>query len=272
MHGTPRLGRGRGERRANRVPQEIIEYSSPTEIACCNLASIALPRFVRNPYSSEARFDYAAFMEVVRRATETVNTVIDRNEYPLPEARNSNLRNRPVGLGVQGLADVYMMCRLPFESRAAARLNARIFEALYFAALSQSCDLARRHGAYASYARSPMSQGRLQMDMWDQTGWEAGPNARWAFGAGDVEVARWDPRPEEQWSWDELRMSIESVGVHNSLLVAPMPTAGTSHLLGNNEACEPFATNIFSRTGLAGTATIARRNFPLNKASPRLWA
>jgi ribonucleoside-diphosphate reductase alpha chain len=184
---------------------EVIEYSSADEVAVCNLASIALPKFVVN-----GKFDHLGLYKVTRVVTKNLNKVVDVNYYPIIEAYNSNMRHRPLGIGIQGLADVFIMLRLPFDSEEAAILNKEIFETIYFAALSCSKDLAKIEGTHPSYDGSPVSKGILQPDMW-----------------GVI--------PSDRWDWDSLRSEIREFGVRNSLLVAPMPTASTSQILGNNE-------------------------------------
>ena len=208
--------------RSSNLCAEIIEYSSPDEVAVCNLASIALPKFVR-----DGKFDHAKLYEVVYYVTQNLNRVIDGNYYPVEAARRSNMRHRPVGLGVQGLADVFILLRMPFESAGAQKLNAAIFETMYFAALSASKDLAAEHGPYESYPGCPVSQGVLQYDMWG--------------------VA-----PSDRWDWAALKADIAQHGVRNSLLLALMPTASTSQILGFNEACEPYTSNVYVRRVLAG--------------------
>jgi len=203
---------------------EITEYTSPEEIAVCNLASLALPRFVRK---EEQTFDFEKLVEVTKVVTKNLNRIIDRNYYPLEECRRSNMRHRPIGIGVQGLADALLLLKYPYESEPAARLNRDIFEAIYFGALSASCDLAQTLGPYDSYPGSPISQGLLQFDM-----------------RGVV--------PSDRWDWAGLRARIALYGVRNSLLVAPMPTASTSQILGSNESFDPYTSNIYTRRVLAG--------------------
>ncbi|RKP08053.1 ribonucleotide reductase [Thamnocephalis sphaerospora] len=202
---------------------EIVEYSSPDEVAVCNLASIALPSFVLD----RDTYDFKKLHAVTKVVTRNLNKIIDVNYYPVPEARNSNMRHRPIGLGVQGLADTFMMLRMPFDSPRARDLNKRIFETIYHAALEASCEIAARDGPYSTYEGSPVSQGILQHDMWDVT-------------------------PTDLWDWDTLRDQIRQHGVRNSLLVAPMPTASTSQILGFNECFEPYTSNIYTRRVLAG--------------------
>ncbi|KAG0287925.1 ribonucleotide-diphosphate reductase subunit rnr1 [Linnemannia gamsii] len=202
---------------------EIIEYSSPDEIAVCNLGSLSLPAFVEN----ETTYDFKMLHKITKVLTRNLNKVIDVNYYPVPEAANSNMRHRPVGLGVQGLADAFIKMRMPFDSPAARKLNVQIFETIYHAALETSCELAQEEGTYTTYEGSPVSKGILQPDMWGVT-------------------------PSDLWDWAALRARIAQHGVRNSLLVAPMPTASTSQILGNNECFEPYTSNIYTRRVLAG--------------------
>ena len=213
-----------GTIRSSNLCTEIIEYTAPDEVAVCNLASIALPTFVDQ---ARGEYDFGRLHEVVQVVTRNLNKVIDINYYPVPEARNSNMRHRPIGLGVQGLADAFLALRLPFDSEAARQLNTQIFETIYHAALTASCELATELGPYASYEGSPVSKGELQYDMWGVT-------------------------PTDLWDWSSLKADIAKHGVRNSLLVAPMPTASTSQILGNNECFEPYTSNIYSRRVLAG--------------------
>lgn len=203
---------------------EIIEYSSPDEVAVCNLASVALPKYVDTTTNT---FDFEKLRTVVKVVAANLNKVIDVNYYPVEQARRSNMRHRPVGLGVQGLADAFLLLRLPFDSPEARQLNKDIFETIYFAALEASCELAEKHGPYETYEGSPISQGILQHDMWKVEG-------------------------SDRWDWDGLRAKIAKHGVRNSLLVAPMPTASTSQILGNNECFEPYTSNIYTRRVLSG--------------------
>uniref|UniRef100_UPI0026595A27 ribonucleoside-diphosphate reductase subunit alpha n=1 Tax=Ferruginibacter sp. TaxID=1940288 RepID=UPI0026595A27 len=194
-----------GTIKSSNLCTEIIEYTSPDEVAVCNLASIALPRFVIN-----GKFDMDKLYEVTYQATLNLNKIIDNNYYPVEEAKNSNMRHRPIGLGVQGLADAFILLRLPFESELAKILNINIFETIYFAAMTASKDLAIKEGAYSTFHGSPLSKGIFQFDMWNV-------------------------QPSTRWDWDSLRKEVIEHGVRNSLLVAPMPTASTSQILGNNE-------------------------------------
>lgn len=213
-----------GTIRSSNLCTEIIEYSSPDEIAVCNLASLALPTFVD---TSRGEYDFQRLHEVTQVVVKNLNKIIDINHYPVEEARRSNFRHRPIGVGVQGLADAFLALRLPFESPEAKHLNKQIFETIYHAALTASCELARQLGPYQTYEGSPVSQGILQYDMWNVT-------------------------PSELWDWASLKADIAKHGVRNSLLLAPMPTASTSQILGNNECFEPYTSNIYSRRVLAG--------------------
>jgi len=239
-----------GTIRSSNLCTEIVEYTSPDEVAVCNLASIALNKFVisgADAPSDAPVFDFERLRQVTRLVTNNLNKIIDRNYYPLPEARNSNLKHRPIGLGVQGLADAFILMRMPFESDEARQLNVEIFETIYFAALEASAELAAVEGPYASYEGSPVSKGQLQFDMWDVT-----PSS-----------GRWD--------WDTLRARIADVGVRNSLLVAPMPTASTSQILGNNECFEPYTSNLYTRRVLAGEFTIVNQHLVKDLQALDLW-
>ncbi|EPQ27825.1 uncharacterized protein PFL1_04570 [Pseudozyma flocculosa PF-1] len=203
---------------------EIIEYSAPDEVAVCNLASIALPTFI-DPVTKA--YDFKRLHHVAKVICKNLNKIIDINYYPVPEAKKSNFRHRPIGIGVQGLADAFMIMGFPFESAEAKRLNVQIFETIYHAALERSCELAAEHGPYETYEGSPASLGELQYDMW-----------------GVV--------PSDLWDWAELKAKIAKHGLRNSLLLAPMPTASTSQILGFNECFEPYTSNIYTRRVLAG--------------------
>ncbi len=236
-----------GTIKSSNLCTEIIEYSSPEETAVCNLASIALPTYVNQKSRS---FDYAKLRQVVKVATRNLNRVIDINFYPTPETKRSNMRHRPIGLGVQGLADVFAILRAPWESEKAASLNQRIFEHIYYAALEASCELAEKEGAYETYQGSPASQGKLQYDLWDIT-----------------------PMTQEDGSldWDSLKGKIAKHGLRNSLLVAPMPTASTSQILGFNECIEPFTSNIYTRRTLSGEFIIVNRHLMKDLKVLDLW-
>lgn len=230
-----------GTIKSSNLCTEILEYTSPDEVAVCNLASLSLPRFVL-----DGKFDHQKLFEVTYQVTKNLNTVIDNNYYPVEEARNSNLKHRPVGLGVQGLADVFIMMRLPFESDLAKTLNKNIFETIYFAAMTASKDLAKLFGAYASYPGSPVSKGIFQFDMWGVT-------------------------PSDRWDWEALRAEVKQYGIRNSLLVAPMPTASTSQVLGNNECFEPYTSNIYTRRVLSGEFIIVNKHLLKDLVNLGLW-
>jgi ribonucleoside-diphosphate reductase alpha subunit len=230
-----------GTIKSSNLCTEILEYTSPEEVAVCNLASLALPRFV-----NEGKFDHDKLFEVTYQVTKNLNAVIDGNYYPVEEARTSNMRHRPVGLGVQGLADVFIMLRLPFESELAKLLNKNIFETIYFAAMTASKDLAKEQGAYETFAGSPLSKGIFQFDMWNVT-------------------------PSNRWDWEALRAEVMQHGVRNSLLVAPMPTASTSQIFGNNECFEPYTSNIYTRRVLSGEFIIVNKHLLKDLVSLGLW-
>jgi ribonucleoside-diphosphate reductase alpha subunit len=213
-----------GTIKSSNLCTEIMEYTAPDEVAVCNLASIALNKFVKEDRS----YDFEKLYQITKVATKNLNKVIDENYYPVEEARKSNMRHRPIGLGVQGLADVFMMMHIPFDSAEARRLNKDIFETMYFGAVEASMELAKIHGPYETYQGSPMSKGIFQFDMWKVT-----PDSN-------------------RWDWEKLRYQVLQHGVRNSLLVAPMPTASTSQILGNNECFEPYTSNLYSRRTLAG--------------------
>lgn len=210
--------------RSSNLCTEIIEYTAPDEVAVCNLASLALPTYVD---MNEERFDFQKLHDITQVVVKNLNKIIEINHYPVPEARKSNFRHRPIGLGVQGLADAFLALRMPFESPEARQLNIQIFETIYHAALTASCDLAKELGPYETYEGSPVSKGELQYDMWGVT-------------------------PTDLWDWEGLKEKIAEHGVRNSLLVAPMPTASTSQILGFNECFEPYTSNIYSRRVLSG--------------------
>ncbi|CAO3700661.1 unnamed protein product [Rhizopus stolonifer] len=222
---------------------EIIEYTSPDEVAVCNLASLALPKFVDRETKT---FDFDKLHQVAKVVTRNLNQVIDVNYYPVEEARNSNMRHRPVGLGVQGLADAFILMGFPFDSPEAAQLNKDIFERIYFAALEASCELAKEHGHYQTYPGSPVSQGILQHDMWNVKG-------------------------SESLDWDTLRSNIKKYGVRNSLLLAPMPTASTSQILGNNECFEPCTSNIYTRRVQSGEFQVVNQYLLNELVELGLW-
>lgn len=230
-----------GTIKSSNLCTEIMEYTSPDEVAVCNLASLALPRYVIN-----GKFDHDKLYEVTYEVTKNLNKIIDGNYYPVEEARTSNLRHRPIGLGVQGLADVFILMRLPFESDEAKRLNKEIFETIYFAAMTASKDLAKVNGAYETFAGSPVSKGIFQFDMWN------------------VE-------PTLRWDWYTLKAEVLKHGVRNSLLVAPMPTASTSQILGNNECFEPYTSNIYVRRVLSGEFVVVNKHLLKDLVDLNLW-
>merc|ERR1712070_1026762 len=221
---------------------EIIEYTDADEVAVCNLASIALSRFV-----NEGTFDFPRLYTVSKVVTRNLNKVIDRNYYPIPEARKSNVRHRPIGIGVQGLADAFLMLKLPFESEPARRLNEDIFETIYFAACEASCELAEKEGPYETYEGSPASKGLLQFDLWKRT-----------------------PK-SGKWDWAALKTKISEFGMRNSLLVAPMPTASTAQILGNNESFEPYTQNLYVRRVLSGEFVQVNRHLLRDLVERGLW-
>merc|ERR1712216_952914 len=223
---------------------EIIEYTSKDEVAVCNLASIALPAFV---HREEGKYDFQRLYEVTKVATKNLNKVIDLNYYPVEEARRSNMRHRPIGLGVQGLADAFLMLRLPFESDEAKTLNEDIFETIYFAACEASCELAEKLGPYETYAGSPASKGQLQFDLWGR-------------------------KPKSgRWDWGAMKERIAQHGLRNSLLVAPMPTASTAQILGNNESFEPYTQNLYVRRVLSGEFVQVNRHLLKDLIERGLW-
>ena len=236
-----------GTIKSSNLCTEIMEYTSKDEVAVCNLASLALPKFVRTTEAGTPAFDHQRLYEVTKVATRNLNKVIDVNYYPGPEARNSNLRHRPIGLGVLGLADVFIMLRMPFESAEAQQLNKDIFETIYFAAMETSMELAKVEGPYSTWEGSPISKGVFQFDMWNVT-----PSSG-------------------NWDWETLRRDVVEHGVRNSLLVAPMPTASTSQILGNNECFEPYTSNIYARRVLSGEFAIVNKHLLKDLIKLNLW-
>jgi ribonucleoside-diphosphate reductase alpha chain len=233
-----------GTIRSSNLCTEIMEYTSSDEIAVCNLASLSLPMFVENK-----QFNHELLFTVTKRVTRNLNKVIDRNYYPVQEAENSNMRHRPIGLGVQGLADAFIMLRLPFTSDEAKKLNQEIFETLYFAAVTASMELAKEEGPYSTFKGSPISQGEFQHNLW---------------GMKDEELSG-------RWDWSSLRKEVMKHGVRNSLLVAPMPTASTSQILGNNEAFEPYTSNIYTRRVLSGEFIVVNKHLLNDLVERGLW-
>lgn len=230
-----------GTIKSSNLCTEIIQYTDENEVAVCNLASLALPMYVDG-----AEYDHKKLFDVVYKVTVNLNKIIDLNYYPVPEAEYSNKKNRPIGLGVQGLADTFAKLKMAFDSEEAKTLNKEIFETIYFAALSASCDLAQKDGAYDSYEGSPVSQGILQYDMWGVT-------------------------PTDRWDWSGLKEKIKTHGVRNSLLMAPMPTASTSQILGNNECIEPFTSNLYTRRVLSGEFAVINKYLVQDLIDLGLW-
>ncbi len=231
-----------GTIKSSNLCTEIIEYTAPDEVAVCNLASLALPKFIVN-----GKFDHQKLYEVTKVVTRNLNKVIDVNYYPVPEAENSNKRHRPIGLGIQGLADTFILLRMPFDSEEARMLNEDIFETIYFAAMEASMELAMKEGTYPSIKGSPVSKGIFQFDMWGKT-----------------------PR-SKRWDWTTLKQEVKKHGVRNSLLVAPMPTASTSQILGNNECFEPYTSNIYSRRVLSGEFVVVNKHLLKDLIELNLW-
>ena len=233
-----------GTIKSSNLCTEIMEYTSSDEIAVCNLASIALPKFV----TEDGKFDHQRLYEITKVITRNLNKVIDINYYPVEEARKSNMRHRPIGIGVQGLADAFIMLRMPFDSDEARGLNKDIFETIYFASMEASMELAKEHGPYETFKGSPVSKGIFQFDMW-------GVN------------------PEsKRWDWETLKREVKQHGVRNSLLLAPMPTASTSQILGNNECFEPYTSNIYTRRTLSGEFIIANKHLMKDLINLGLWS
>ncbi|MDP4826753.1 MAG: ribonucleoside-diphosphate reductase subunit alpha [Flavobacteriales bacterium] len=230
-----------GTIRSSNLCTEIIEYTAPDEVAVCNLASIALPKFVDN-----GTFDHQRLFDVAYRVTVNLNRIIDRNYYPIPEARNSNMRHRPIGIGVQGLADAFIMLRFPFDSPEARQLNKDIFETIYYASCTASKDLAIKEGAYETFPGSPASKGILQFDMWGV-------------------------QPSARWEWNVLKEEIKTHGMRNSLLMAPMPTASTAQILGNNECFEPYTSNMYNRRVLSGEFIVVNKHLLHDLSRLGIW-
>ena len=230
-----------GTIKSSNLCTEIIEYTAPDEIAVCNLASIALPRFV-----IDGKFDHQKLFEVTYVVTKNLNKIIDRNYYPVPETRKSNMRHRPIGIGVQGLADAFILLRMPFDSDEAVQLNKEIHETIYYASMTASKDLAIKDGPYETFKGSPVSQGIFQFDMWNVT-------------------------PSPRWEWDILKEEVKKHGVRNSLLLAPMPTASTSQILGNNECFEPYTSNIYTRRVLSGEFVIVNKHLLKDLVKLGIW-
>lgn len=238
-----------GTIRSSNLCTEIIEYTSPDEVAVCNLASIALNRFVVVPENGAApSYDHEGLRKIAKMVTRNLNKIIDINYYPIQEAKNSNMRHRPIGIGVQGLADAFILMRMPFESEEARQLNKEIFETIYFAAAETSCELAAVEGPYQTYEGSPISKGQFQFDLWGV-------------------------KPSSgRWDWEGLREKVRANGVRNSLLVAPMPTASTSQILGNNECFEPYTSNLYTRRVLSGEFCIVNTHLVRDLQKLGLWS
>lgn len=231
-----------GTIKSSNLCTEIIEYTAPDEVAVCNLASIALPKFV----TDEGQFDHQKLFDVTYQATINLNRIIDENYYPVEEAKNSNMRHRPIGLGVQGLADAFILMRYPFESPEAQILNKEIFETIYYASMTASKDLAKVEGPYETFPGSPLSKGVFQFDMWGV-------------------------KPSNRWEWDLLKEEVMKHGARNSLLLAPMPTASTAQILGNNECFEPYTSNIYTRRVLSGEFIIVNKHLLKDLVKEGLW-
>ncbi|MDX2189529.1 MAG: ribonucleoside-diphosphate reductase subunit alpha [Bacteroidota bacterium] len=231
-----------GTIRSSNLCTEILEFTSKDEVAVCNLASLSLPKFVE-----DGKFNHQKLFEVTKSVTKNLNKIIDVNYYPVPEARNSNTRHRPIGLGVQGLADAFLMLRMPFDSDEAQGLNKDIFETIYFGAMTASMELAQKEGPYETFKGSPVSKGIFQFDMWGVT-----PSS-----------GRWD--------WDGLKKEVKKHGVRNSLLLAPMPTASTAQILGNNESFEPYTSNIYKREVLSGAFMVVNKHLLKDLIKLNLW-
>ncbi|WP_353717378.1 ribonucleoside-diphosphate reductase subunit alpha [Dyadobacter sp. 676] len=237
-----------GTIKSSNLCTEIIEYTAPDEVAVCNLASIALPKFVEQGEDGFMRFDHQKLYEITKVVTRNLNKIIDLNFYPVPEAEKSNKRHRPIGIGVQGLADAFCMMRMPFDSDEARQLNKDIFETIYYGAMEASMELAIQHGPYETWEGSPISKGIFQFDMWGVT-------------------------PEsKRWNWEKLRKEVVQNGVRNSLLLAPMPTASTSQILGNNECFEPFTSNIYVRRVLSGEFVVVNKYLLKDLVRLGLWS
>ncbi|MCE7073794.1 MULTISPECIES: ribonucleoside-diphosphate reductase subunit alpha [Dyadobacter] len=236
-----------GTIKSSNLCTEIIEYTAPDEVAVCNLASIALPKFIEQGPDGFMHFDHQKLYEITKVITRNLNKIIDLNYYPVPEAEKSNKRHRPIGIGVQGLADAFCLMRMPFDSDEARQLNKDIFETIYYGAMESSMELAEKLGPYETWAGSPVSQGIFQFDMWNVT-----PDSN-------------------RWDWEKLRKGVIQHGVRNSLLLAPMPTASTSQILGNNECFEPFTSNIYVRRVLSGEFVVVNKYLLKDLVRLGLW-
>ncbi|MBU2884806.1 ribonucleoside-diphosphate reductase subunit alpha, partial [Gilvimarinus agarilyticus] len=231
-----------GTIKSSNLCTEIVEYTSPDEVAVCNLASIALPMYI----NENNEFDHQKLYDITYVITKNLNKVIDVNYYPVPEAKNSNMRHRPIGIGVQGLADTFMKLRMPFDSPESRKLNSEIFETIYFASMTASKDIAKVEGAYETFKGSPVSKGIFQYDMWNVT-------------------------PTDRWDWTSLKQEVKKHGVRNSLLLAPMPTASTSQILGNNECFEPYTSNMYLRRVLSGEFTVVNKHLMSDLIELGIW-
>ncbi|WP_420582705.1 ribonucleoside-diphosphate reductase subunit alpha [Reichenbachiella sp.] len=231
-----------GTIKSSNLCTEIMEYTSPDEVAVCNLASIALPMYI----TEDGMFDHQKLYDITYVITKNLNKVIDVNYYPVPEAKNSNMRHRPIGIGVQGLADTFIQMKMPFDSPEARQLNSEIFETIYFASMTASKDIAKVDGAYETFKGSPVSKGIFQYDMWNVT-------------------------PSERWDWTSLKKEVKKHGIRNSLLLAPMPTASTSQILGNNECFEPYTSNIYTRRVLSGEFIVVNKHLMNDLIALNLW-
>jgi ribonucleoside-diphosphate reductase alpha chain len=220
-----------GTIKSSNLCTEIMEYTSPDEVAVCNLASIALPMYVK----ADGTFDHQKLYDITYVITKNLNKVIDVNYYPVPEAQYSNMKHRPIGIGIQGLADTFIKMKMPFDSPESRQLNKEVFDTIYFAAMTASKDLAIKDGPYESIKGSPVSKGIFQFDMWNVT-------------------------PTDRWDWTSLKQEVKKHGVRNSLLLAPMPTASTSQILGNNECFEPYTSNIYTRRVLSGEFIVVNKH------------
>ena len=232
-----------GTIKSSNLCTEIVEYTSPDEVAVCNLASIALNKFVKD----DMTYDHEKLYEITKVITKNLNKVIDVNYYPVEEARNSNMRHRPIGIGVQGLADTFILMRQAFDSPEAKKLNEDIFETIYFGAMEASMEIAKKEGTYKTYEGSPVSKGIFQFDMWGVT-----PSSK-------------------RWDWTKLKREVKKYGVRNSLLLAPMPTASTSQILGNNECFEPYTSNIYTRRVLSGEFIVVNKHLLKDLIKLNLW-
>ncbi|SNR53139.1 ribonucleoside-diphosphate reductase subunit alpha [Lutibacter flavus] len=238
-----------GTIRSSNLCTEIMEYTAKDEVAVCNLASIAIPMFIEEDEKGNKFFNHQSLFDVTKKITRNLDTVIDRNYYPVKEAENSNFRHRPIGLGIQGLADAFITLRMPFTSDEAKKLNEEIFETIYFAAVTSSMEIAKAKEPYSTFKGSPISQGEFQFNMW---------------GVSEDDLSG-------RWDWKALRKEVMENGVRNSLLVAPMPTASTSQILGNNEAFEPYTSNIYTRRVLSGEYIVVNKHLLEDLVELGLW-